>query len=544
MTTSAEPVASPGPLRILVVEDEELDRLGVRRCLNQSGIRAVVDEATSAGETLDCLRGAAYDCLLLDYYIPGVDGLALLRGVQALAPELPVVMFTGRGDEEIAVELMKAGAADYLPKALLTPERLASSIRHALELARSAAARERAENELRAQEARFRTLANAIPQLAWMTDASGGRTWFNQRWFDYTGTTLEEVQGWAWRAVHHPDHVQRVVDTLQQSLATGEPWEDTHPLRGSDGTYRWFLSRAIPVRDQGRNIIGWLGTNTDITDRMRSEEERAALLERERAARADAEAALEARDAFFSSVTHDLKNPLGAVKGYAQLLKRRLARTSPSPPDWLTEGLDQIQSNADRTSSLIEEVLDLVRHREIGRLELQRSSFDLVELCRNVISIQPRAASRHELVLVPSVTELLGNWDGPRLERVVANLIDNAIKYSPEGGRVVVRIDREPWAGQPRAVISVSDEGVGIPAADLPLIFDQFQRAGNVVDRIAGSGIGLTSVRQIVEAHGGTVAVDSRQGVGSTLTVRLPLSGLSRLDGETKQDELQGNVGS
>jgi PAS domain S-box-containing protein len=120
-------------------------------------------------------------------------------------------------------------------------------------------------------DSRFRALADAIPQLAWMTDASGWIYWYNQRWFDYTGTTLEEMQGWGWQKVHHPDHVQRVTERIQRSFDTGEPWEDTFPLRAKDGVYRWFLSRALPIRGNDGNIGGWLGTNTDITDRLEAE---------------------------------------------------------------------------------------------------------------------------------------------------------------------------------------------------------------------------------------------------------------------------------
>src|SRR5690606_15194562 len=100
--------------------------------------------------------------------------------------------------------------------------------------------------EAKAGEARYRAMADALPQLAWIADEKGWIYWYNQRWFEYTGTTLEEMQGWGWRKVHHPDHVDRVVKSIQHSWDTGEPWEDTFPLRGKDGQYRWFLSRAVP----------------------------------------------------------------------------------------------------------------------------------------------------------------------------------------------------------------------------------------------------------------------------------------------------------
>jgi PAS domain S-box-containing protein len=119
---------------------------------------------------------------------------------------------------------------------------------------------------LRESEERFHTLADNISPLAWMADAQGWIYWYSRRWFDYTGTTLEEMQGWGWKQVHHPDHVERVVQRIQQSWDSGEAWEDTFPLRGKDGEYRWFLSRAMPIRDASGHIVRWFGTNTDITE--------------------------------------------------------------------------------------------------------------------------------------------------------------------------------------------------------------------------------------------------------------------------------------
>ena len=129
-----------------------------------------------------------------------------------------------------------------------------------------------AELALVESESWFRTLADNIAQLAWMTDANGWIFWYNQRWFDYTGTTLEAMQGWGWQKVHHPDHIERVVEHFRHCLELGESWEDTFPLRGQDGQYRWFLSRAVPIKDEQGNVVRWFGTNTDISDRKHLEE--------------------------------------------------------------------------------------------------------------------------------------------------------------------------------------------------------------------------------------------------------------------------------
>ncbi|MDQ3138081.1 MAG: PAS domain S-box protein [Gemmatimonadota bacterium] len=125
---------------------------------------------------------------------------------------------------------------------------------------------------LRESEARFRGLAESMSQFAWIADGTGWIFWYNQRWFEYTGTTLEQMQGWGWKQVHHPEHVDRVVDRVQRSWETGEPWEDTFPLRGRDGNYRWFLSRALPVRDAAGDVVRWFGTNTDVTELRTAQE--------------------------------------------------------------------------------------------------------------------------------------------------------------------------------------------------------------------------------------------------------------------------------
>lgn len=147
----------------------------------------------------------------------------------------------------------------------------------ASKIARDITEQKRIEAQLRDSDQRFRLLADNISQLTWITDSTGWIFWYNKRWYDYTGTTLAQMEGWGWSQVHHPDHIDRVTLRWQSHLASGEPWEDTFPLRGADGTYRWFLSRAVPIRDDEGQIVFWFGTNTDVTE-MREAEQRIELL--------------------------------------------------------------------------------------------------------------------------------------------------------------------------------------------------------------------------------------------------------------------------
>lgn len=146
----------------------------------------------------------------------------------------------------------------------------------------------------------FAMMVDSIPQLAWIARADGWIFWYNARWHAYTGTTLEEMQGWGWKSVHHPEHVDRVVENFSVAINAGEPWEDLFPLRGADGEFRWFLSRAMPIRDATGAVVRWFGTNTDVTEQKKNEE-RQTLLMRE--------------------IDHRAKNALAVALAVARLTK-------------------------------------------------------------------------------------------------------------------------------------------------------------------------------------------------------------------------------
>lgn len=224
----------------------------------------------------------------------------------------------------------------------------------------------------------------------------------------------------------------------------------------------------------------------------------------------------EDRDAFLATLSHDLKNPLTGIVGYAQMLARRIGRTE--APEWLPRGLGQIETNAHRTIAMLDELLDLARLRMGLTLQLERRPTDLVGLAGAAVAAHQTLAEKHLVELRTALPALVGVWDRFRLARVLDNLLGNAIKYSPSGGPVHVTVDRQ---GQ-TAVLAVADQGIGIPAEEVPLVLERFTRASNAVGFL-GTGVGLWSVNHLVRAHGGELAIESEEGVGTTVTVRLPL---------------------
>src|ERR671921_643454 len=228
------------------------------------------------------------------------------------------------------------------------------------------------------------------------------------------------------------------------------------------------------------------------------------------------------KEAFLDAVAHDLANPLTTVKGQAQLLRRR-AQQGRADLATLEAGLAAIEAATDRATRLIGELTDAARLEAKRPLELRRTAIDLVALAEASITEFQAAAAGQQLHLEAGIAKLVGLWDADRLTRVLENLVAKAVKYSPAGSNVVVRVDREETPDGPLVVLSVADQGVGIPAADRPYIFERFRRGGNVAGRIAGSGLGLWGSQRIVAQHGGTIAIDSTEGKGTTVTVRLPL---------------------
>ena len=375
----------------------------------------------------------------------------------------------------------------------------------------------RAVQDLHESEDRFHALADNIAQLAWMTDASGGIFWYNQRWFDYTGTTLEEMQGWGWQQVHHPEHVDRVVAKFRRCIETGEPWEDTFPLRGKDGSYRWFLSRAVPIRDAQGNVLRWCGTNTDITDRLNAEAERERLLALEKAARAEAERANRVKDEFLAVLSHELRTPLNPIMGWTKLL-----RSNCLTPQKQLYALETIERNAKLQTQLIEDLLDVSGILQ-GKVSLNIVPVDLVGAIGSAIETVRLSAEVKSIQIctqfAPDIGRVLG--DARRLQQVVWNLLSNAVKFTSPSGKIAVKLDRIDT----RAQITVTDTGKGIEPDFLPYVFDYFRQADSTFTRkFGGLGLGLAIVRHLVELHGGTVKADSRgEGQGVTFTVRIPL---------------------
>jgi PAS domain S-box-containing protein len=385
-----------------------------------------------------------------------------------------------------------------------------ASLRAELETQRSLAALGEADHWLR-------TLADALPQIVWVTRPDGYYLYFNRHWFEYTGFTYEETKGQGWSLLLHPDDRQRSIDRWNHALSTGEPYEIEYRFKHAhDGAYRWFLGRALPVRNEQGKILQWFGTCTDIDDQKRAENE---------LKRSNRE-----KDQFLAMVSHELRTPLSAILGYAQLLQLDMLG-----PDERIKAIASIENNARAQAQLIEDILDVSRIIS-GKLKVDLRLVDVQRIVRaGIDSVEPTAAVRQITIesQLPDA-ECLVHADPARLQQVLWNLLSNAVKFSPPGGQVRVRLD----CVEARTRIEVEDQGRGISPAFLPHVFERFRQADSSSTRQHGGlGLGLAITRHLVELHGGTIEAHSDgEGKGARFTVLLPTPAIRPEDVPDRDD--------
>ncbi len=382
--------------------------------------------------------------------------------------------------------------------------------------------RRASEQALRESESRFRTLADNISQFAWMADAAGWIFWYNQRWYDFTGTTYEEMQGWGWEKVHHPDHVQRVVESWGRSLASGEPWEDNFPLRHKDGTYGWFLSRAQPIRDEHGNILRWFGTNTDITQQRLIEDElarhRAELEHRveertQRLKETYERLRMSERMAMMGTLSAGLGHDLGNLLVPVRVRLESLAAEPLS--EQAQEDVEAIRTSAEYLRRLANGLrmlaLDPERANTGEPTELASWWADSQGVLKSVL---PSGIDLQCVSCEPMSVQM----SKAALTQVVFNLVQNAGDALREQGSGRVSV---AWrATGDHVEITVFDNGPGMEPDVLARCMEPFFTTKT---RGISTGLGLVLVYGLVKDAGGTVEPASTPGRGTTFTILLPL---------------------
>ena len=373
-----------------------------------------------------------------------------------------------------------------------------------------------AKAETEASERRFRTLAEATSDIVWRTDPQGRARTDSPSWRAFTGQSVETwMESRSWEAIH-PDDRGTATSAWETAIRTRRAYATEYRLRRADGVYVPMAVRGAPVLDERGEVLEWIGANQDISARIAQEDERDRLLRSEQASRAEAEAASRSKDEFLAMLGHELRNPLAPIVTALQLMKLR-GETGASRERAIVERqvLHMVR--------LVEDLLDVSRITR-GKVELRRERLDLREvISRAVETASPLFEQKRQQLSLRVDPGVAVDGDLLRLSQVFGNLLNNAAKFTPDGGRLVVTATGDGS----QATVTVEDDGEGISPELLPRIFDLFIQGAQSIDRAQGGlGIGLTIVQRLVEAHDGTVSVRSPgRGQGTVVTVRLPQAG-------------------
>jgi two-component system phosphate regulon sensor histidine kinase PhoR len=490
-----------GQVNILVIDDEQIMRDGCSRILSKDGWS--IFSAENGAQGLEQIKGHAenLDVILLDLMMPGMSGMEVLDHVRTYDPNLLVIVITGYATVESAVEAMKKGAYDFIPKPF-TPDQLRIVVRRALErrtLQKEAEflrkEREKSLRDIATEKSKIKTIINCMGDGVLVCDRDSCIVLSNPAASRMLKAPETCLLGNYLNQCSLPQDLSRTIEeslqtkdrgysSVSQELSVGEPGEI------------FLRAHTAPVRNDLGETMGSVTVLQDIShlkelDKMKSE--------------------------FIAMVTHELRAPIAVVEQQLTVILNKMAGE-------VTEKQEQLLSRAkERTRGLLDLIRDLLDLSKIeaGKMVQYKEPLSLQEVIQRAVDLMKSDAENKKIDLQFSSPPKISLIQADRnsLEGIFTNLISNAIKYTPEGGRVWVRLDEE--SGFVRA--DVSDTGIGIKKEDLPRIFDKFYRVKTKeTSRIVGTGLGLSIVKSIVDAHLGSITVKSQEGEGTTFTVAFP----------------------
>lgn len=498
------------PVKLLVIDDDEADRLHLKRTLKTCGINYNLTEYEDVLNITDALND--FDCIFLDYLLPGENGLLLVKKFRDNGIITPIVMITSQGSESIAVELMKAGASDYIVKNEINDHTLAQVLRNMLSMSRMIRERESAEKALRMSEARLAEAqriakignweyAPSIDILHWSSEV------YNLLEFEEKNfvPTVNEFL----RFVHPEDRV--LVSAAWSGALQGKGFNFDFRLNATSGLKFMHTTGYALCNAKGfpEKIVGTL---QDITERKVSEQEVSK-------ARELAEHSMKVKEIFLANMSHEIRTPMNAVLGFTRLLYD--TELSSEQRGFI----DAIHFSGENLMVIINDILDLSKIQS-GKMTIEKVEFNIDELVNGITTVLRPKAQEKGLKLICRIDHLIPTvikGDPVRLNQILTNLIMNAIKFTAKGS---VSLEISSLASENDNVLfqfKVIDSGIGIPVDKQSLIFEAFAQASDDTTRkYGGTGLGLSIVKSLVALHEGKISVESVPEQGSTFTVHLP----------------------
>lgn len=502
--------------KVLVIDDDEVDRLTLRRALKKSEIDYSLTECVEATSAIELLKKSQFDCIFLDYLLPGTDGLVLLKRLRTEGIKTPVIIVTSQGDEKIAVEMMKSGASDYIVKTQIDPLNIKKIVQNATRLGQIERQREEAEKALLISQARL-SEAQKIARIGnWDYNFITNEIYWSEevyRIFELDPETFVPTAKNYVRLFHEDDR-PAIKHALKTCADNGMQLALDLRVVLPDGTFKFVNVHAYYQYRESGEIEKFVGTVQDINQRKMVEQE---LIE----AKKIAEESGKIKEQFLANMSHEIRTPMNAIIGFTNLLTEQKNLITPEHFKYIKA----IHDAGEHLMVIINDILDFSKI-ESGKMVIENLDFSLPELIEKAVSLFRPKAEEKGIQLAYTIKEdvpVFVTGDPVRLNQVLVNLISNALKFTEVG---YVKLDVEALRqSSSRAMIrfSIEDTGIGIPENKLTTVFESFTQArSDTTRKYGGTGLGLTIVKKIVELQRGEVSVHSVEGQGSTFIIDLP----------------------
>lgn len=505
--------------KLLLIDDDEVDVMTFQRSLKKSDLKYSLDVCYNANEALTAIEANTYDCIFLDYLLPGIDGLQLLRKLRDMSINTPVAVMTSQGDEKIAVEMIKNGAFDYFTKNDINPDKISKVVLSAIRLWDAERQRHVAERKIIENNSRLNAILESTRNLIYAFDRDLNLISFNSS-FKENLEHLLRTNGLVKADINlkeipiNDERKSTLIGNIERCFL-GEQFTVLEQVSFSNDDHKeipFYETTFNPIINAKGEVTGVAIFSQDVTENKKIEQD---LLN----AKNDAIAAAQAKSEFLSNMSHEIRTPMNAIIGLTELLlEEKFEGTN-------LENIKSIKYSADNLLVIINDILDFSKI-EAGKVTFESIDFDIRhrmnELKKTFEHRTKEKSLGFEILVQPEVPNSI-KGDPYRLNQILFNLVGNAIKFTSEGNiKVTVNIfeqsENKIWIQ-----FVVKDSGIGIPLSQQSKIFESFTQANTDTTRkYGGTGLGLAITKNLVQLQDGTIGIESEVGIGTSFIVKLP----------------------
>lgn len=502
-------------LRILIIEDDEVDKRVIIRAFHKSGVAQEHKSVYSLKEAREELKNLdQFDCVFLDYILPDGRGVDLLVEIRAINAIIPVIVVTSQGDEKVAIETMKLGATDYIPKSLFSPEGLSLTVRNAMRHYESEKSKLDNEKQILESERLLKEIQKMAGLGSWQFNMENGEvSWSDETFKIFRRDKKLGVLSYdELISITAEESRDQLVNAVNEAIEKEKPYEfEVHHVL-EDGYDLYAIAKGKPWYNEEGKVKGLTGMILDITRLKKNEIE----LEE---ARNKAEELANVKQDFLANMSHEIRTPMNAIIGFSDVL------TETNLTDDQEDYVNSIRSSAENLLVIINDILDFSKI-EAGKFHIESEFFNVQELLKNLEKIFQLKSKEKKIKYIQKSDKTLPaiiKGDGTRLNQILINLLSNAVKFTDQGSVMFFTEVLNANDDQLTLRFTIEDSGIGIPKDFVKSLFDSFSQASNNFSgKHGGTGLGLSIVSKLVNLMDGKIHVESEEGVGSTFMVDLP----------------------